>query len=268
MTTRILRLSSGLAGLFLLMLLDSADLQAQTGGKAVVILQNGARIRGNLSFPSCGDEMPALTLKHGERIPLSWDRIYALRVRPGVLRSIDSAAKPKRPVTDIPERGFYHDILWSFFFNNDDFSTGLHVVNGYRINRWVSAGAGLGIDYYGSISTLPVYAQVKGHLPGKSTQPFLHGGIGYAPAWADKTYGDYEVYESRGGLFWQVGLGYTIPLRGPALHLSAGYRSQTAGLDYRYNWGTWLPDNSYAPVEVSEKRQLRRAYFSIGLSLF
>ena len=46
---------------------------------------------------------------------------------------------------------------------------GMSMINGWRFNRYLSAGLGIGLDYYFkngySFVSLPVFANVKGYLP-------------------------------------------------------------------------------------------------------
>lgn len=233
---------------------------AQLSGKATFRMQDGKRIVGAILAPDCLRDTLQLSGGGGDTLLIPLSAVHRAVLRPGK----KSFAPVQKHAMDIPEKGFFHELSVSPMFNKDDLSIGLHSVNGYRIAPYLAAGAGLGVDYYGSVTTLPLYAHIRSYFLNRNALPFLHADIGYAPAWASQDDWAYEIEQCKGGLFWQLGLGYLVPMRRTAMRIGLGYRSQHSQLDYLYQppW-TMLP-----PQEISEKRQLRRVFFSIGFTLF
>ncbi len=100
------------------------------------------------------------------------------------------------------------------------------LVNGIQYNAWFY-GLGLGVDYYGDKRSVPLFLDIKGDLKKGKKTPFVYADAGYNFSWlreGDKMNFWGTDYKTRGGLFYETGLGYKFILKNKmALGLSAGY---------------------------------------------
>lgn len=100
------------------------------------------------------------------------------------------------------------------------------IVNGIQQNAWFY-GLGLGIDYYGSKRSVPVFFDVKRDIIKGKRTPYVYADAGYNFSWLrdkDKTAFWGNDYKEKGGLFYETGLGYKFILKNKiAVGLSAGY---------------------------------------------
>lgn len=100
------------------------------------------------------------------------------------------------------------------------------LVNGIQYNAWFY-GLGIGIDYYGDKRTVPLFLDVKADLKKANKTPFVYADAGYNFSWlrdGDKMDFWGTDYKTRGGLFYETGLGYKFTLKNKmAFGLSAGY---------------------------------------------
>lgn len=110
-----------------------------------------------------------------------------------------------------------------------DFSTGrvnLHTVQGVMVEKYFSAGLGLGIDYYHEFYDkgelfVPIFLNMKGYLPvTEKLSPFISLDLGYG---AGATAG----VSGCGGFLWSPSLG----LRYQRFKFQVGYTSQNVSED-------------------------------------
>lgn len=107
---------------------------------------------------------------------------------------------------------------------------GVSMINGLRFNRYLSAGVGIGIDYYFkngfSFISLPVFANVKGYLPvSDKTSLFASLDCGYSASLKDESEGS-EYIKMKGFLITPA-IGVNINVAdGKAVNLSLCYNSQ------------------------------------------
>jgi len=99
----------------------------------------------------------------------------------------------------------------------------LGVFGGVKKHTWTAA-IGSGIDYYG-VRSIPLYLEVQKRLISKDQAPFIYAGAGHHFAWLPAEYkeGRGDV-EGKGGLYYQAGIGYQLPvMKKAALYFAAGY---------------------------------------------
>jgi hypothetical protein len=100
------------------------------------------------------------------------------------------------------------------------------LVNGIQRNAWFY-GLGLGIDYYGAKRSVPLFFDVKRDLIKGKRTPFIYADAGYNFSWLrekDKIVYWGTDYNAKGGLYYEMGLGYKFILKNKmAFGLSAGY---------------------------------------------
>jgi hypothetical protein len=101
----------------------------------------------------------------------------------------------------------------------------INIINGYRINPWLAAGAGFGVRFYpGDEILLPFFADLRVNFLNKKTSPYVSMGIGYAFSPSEVDYG---------GLLLTPTFGISVKLKKRnALNLGLSYEAQ--GLNYKY----------------------------------
>lgn len=93
--------------------------------------------------------------------------------------------------------GYYGGYYGNMYHNNEYLSGGLLLSAGYQFNPYLFAGAGTGMDFYGGIGSIPLYAQARINLSKKANTIFLDGKIGI-DLW---TFGE---------LFYGLSVGYSF----------------------------------------------------------
>ena len=231
---------------------------AQQGEQAKVILKNGVKISGGIVGTFDEDKIN-IVLSDSERLLIRYDHIKKIRFRKyGALQG-DISNKIQEPPS-LRLDSYFHEIRGSLLFGEENLGVGLNTINGYQFSKFLGAGLGIGINKYGNYLAVPIYAQIRGYLYDRKVSPFYFGDIGYGQAWNnDKNNDVFELDNVKGGLYWQVGLGYQINFYNNSLTLALGYINQDSRADYVY-YRPWDIDD----VEVSERRVLRRVKFSVG----
>lgn len=99
-------------------------------------------------------------------------------------------------------------------------------VNGIQQNAWFY-GLGVGIDYYGSKRSIPLFVDVKRDLRKGNKTPFVFADGGYNVSWlrdSEKSYIGGRNYKPTGGMYYEAGIGYKFILKNKlAFGFSAGY---------------------------------------------
>ncbi|MBK0402661.1 hypothetical protein I5M27_06670 [Adhaeribacter sp. BT258] len=139
-----------------------------------------------------------------------------------------------------------------FLKENTSFYTGLQTINGYRFNKHISAGIGVGVDQYfyenynengykTGETYLPVFTDMRVHFGKGKTQPFFSQAVGYMFCIRQLTeFRDSEYYNNIGGIMINPAFGVTTALsEKTALNFSLGYRFQEVTIKnipyYYYN---------------------------------
>jgi hypothetical protein len=99
----------------------------------------------------------------------------------------------------------------------------LHTINGIRYKTWL-AGVGTGLDYY-RVRSIPVFLNVQKAFSHSANSPFVYAAGGYNFPWLREKDKDWMTTgESKGGLYFDAGIGYQLPvLKNSALYFSGGY---------------------------------------------
>ena len=102
----------------------------------------------------------------------------------------------------------------------------IQLVNGFQQNAWFY-GLGVGIDYYGSKRSIPLFVDVKRNLKKGNKTPFVFADGGYNVSWlrdSEKSYIGGRNYKPTGGMYYEAGIGYKFILKNKlAFGFSAGY---------------------------------------------
>ena len=101
------------------------------------------------------------------------------------------------------------------------------MVNGYRFNRWVFTGIGVGADLFATETIVPVFGSLRGDLlKNKDFVPFYFADLGYGINLTSNENISYKV-----GLAMAAGIGFKINLiNDKGFLVSFGYRFQEASL--------------------------------------
>ncbi|HYK57418.1 MAG TPA: hypothetical protein VEV15_13200 [Flavisolibacter sp.] len=108
-----------------------------------------------------------------------------------------------------------------FLKGSSDQTYQLQTINGVKYKTWF-AGIGVGLEEY-YLKTIPVFIDVRKNLFEHKASPFLYAdlGISFPSEKEDKGAWQMSVYNK--GLYYDVGLGYNIPIKGSlAFNFSAG----------------------------------------------
>ena len=102
----------------------------------------------------------------------------------------------------------------------------LQLVSGIQRNAWFY-GLGLGIDYYASKRSIPVFIDIRRDFKKGKRSPFVYADGGYNFSWLRNKEkinfwgGDYK---QQGGMYYEAGLGYKIVLKNNmSIGFSGGY---------------------------------------------
>jgi hypothetical protein len=108
----------------------------------------------------------------------------------------------------------------------------LQAVHGVQYKTW-SAGVGAGLDYYHTRS-IPVFLQVRKAFLDKPQTPFLYINGGYHFPWLneeDKNQYGWGNVTSKGGLYYDAGIGYQLPvMKSSVLFFTAGFSQKEFSL--------------------------------------
>ena len=100
----------------------------------------------------------------------------------------------------------------------------LQTIQGVRYKTW-AAGIGAGIDYYYERS-VPLFLQLRKNIFAKPHTPFVYADGGGHYPWLKDGIGKrgWMVQETEGGLYYEAGIGYEVPIfKSSRFLFSAGY---------------------------------------------
>ncbi len=238
---------------------------AQHMRQVTVELKNGDTLRGKMAVTAREDY---LTLQRDrypmEHIPYRKIRrlTFGKYLEPG-----DQKQFQKRDLrTYIPrEKKFFHIGELSLLVGDQSYepntAVGFQMVNGYRFSPHLGVGLGIGLDHYGPVTTLPLFAHVRGTVLKRKVSPYYFASAGASPAWGRSDDDLISDLETRGGWMFHTGLGYQFDMHQCALLFHVGFKAQQTSATYTDN-GWW---DGGATVE--EDRTIHRMTFGVGLIL-
>ncbi|NJN26382.1 MAG: hypothetical protein HC819_10595 [Cyclobacteriaceae bacterium] len=251
------------------MLLLVVASHAQTDRQANIHLVNGKKVLGAV-VTSYDDQTLTISVDGDTEFVLRYDLIKKIRFR-GNDKISDAWATKIAPPASLRLHTYYHELRSGTLFGEENIDVSLHTLNGYQFNQYLGTALGVGLNKYGNYLTMPVYGQVKGFLLDRKVSPFYFGDIGYGFAWRNRADDEmFEIANVKGGLYWQIGLGYQLNFAKSALTFSFGYSSQASEARYHYQGYSpysrlSFPGNTIGNgVEIIEKRDLRRFSVSVG----
>ncbi len=242
----------------LLVISSVVNSYAQIDRKALIVLNNGNKIKGAV-IESYDDKMLKATVDGYNEFIIRYDLIKKISFKGNGKVEKDFEDKiGTHPSLKI--ESFYHEFRGGLLFGEENTSGCVQTLNGYQFNRYLGTGLGIGLNKYGNYLAMPIYAQIKGYLYDKKVSPFYFGDIGYGLAWKAKNTDDiFDIVKVNGGLYWQLGIGYQINFYNSAMTFSFGYVNQDSKAEYIY-YRPWGIDD----VKVTEDRMLRRILVSVG----
>ncbi|MBE7170580.1 MAG: hypothetical protein INR73_08315 [Williamsia sp.] len=123
-----------------------------------------------------------------------------------------------------PQKFVFHSINAVGLMNGSRGSSfSLQSIEGFSYRQFF-AGVGAGIDFY-KFRTVPLFVDLR-YKPGhKKRNFFLYGDLGYSVPWLtdkEKT-GLISAVNAKAAIYYDAGLGYSIPVQKDAFLLSIGY---------------------------------------------
>lgn len=200
---------------------------------AVVILESGTKLEGEIINWRI-DESITLAMAWGDTLTFMQGRIKSI--------SQKSALKAKRADYNFNETGIYYNIRTHLITGNEGnrangvFGMGVSVSSGYRFNRFIGLGMGVGFDQYiwdSGEQLVPVFAEVTGFLNESNTSIYYNLQLGYAFASEDQ---DYGLTDAKGGWMIYPNAGIRWGAQDVKFMFGAGYKFQDAQFTYSSPW--------------------------------
>lgn len=197
--------------LLCMLLASSLFAQKKHPNEDVVYLQNGSVLRGEIL-----DSIPAGNIRvrilGGSVLVYPMAEVARIASEPSnnFVRILAEKHVPK-------SRGFYHLPQAALLFGENqwgDLNIGftLQHTSGYRFNRFLGVGLGLGLEQYvngnsaAPVWSIPLYAEVRGHLLDRSFSPFYSVALGYG-----QPIGSGNAGSSSGGIYFNPAIGLRFP---------------------------------------------------------
>ncbi len=211
----------------------------------VLYLKDGSIIRGRLiSYEATGKVRIEII---GENV-LVFDTEDIAR-RAFEAKPTENRSRMERLPVKYKYRGYYNLTQLGMLLHNPNNSQynpqespqsfNLQMINGYRFNRFVQTGLGLGLNFFQRGYTLPIFAELRGDILKSEITPHYYFSGGYSiPLYnGDDLYWEEANPEIVGGLLADAGVGVKINTPGQVSWvLTAGYRIQQSEHRYTDPW--------------------------------
>jgi hypothetical protein len=222
--------------------------------KSVVKLKNGVVLRGEIVEFNQGDYL-VIRVIEGQDMRISYDYIKSFKVKDGKFREYT-----------VPEKGYFNYTYGGLLFlkgNSWDWleaNLTFHTVNGYRLNKKYYGGMGIGLDRYGTLTALPVYASLRTDFSDAKVSPTLNANFGYGFMWESTVFDDWENYNDvKGGFYYEIGAGIRVNYKKTALIFNYAYKHQDSELTIVNEWW-WRAEDI-----VVEHHKFRNMVLTVGL---
>jgi hypothetical protein len=224
--------------------------------KSVVRLKNGVLMKGEIVEFVQGEYM-IMHVMDGYDMRIPAENIQSFKIKKGKLASYNA-----------PENGYFNYTSAGFLFlrtnsfSSVDVNMSVHTLNGYRLFELYSTGLGIGLDRYGTLSSLPVYLSIRRDLKASRVTPVFNANVGYGWMWESDSFNEWEDYETvKGGIYWELGAGLRINYKKTALLFNYAYKRQNSQLTSVNNNWWW---RSVESLSV-EKHKFRNMVLTVGL---
>jgi hypothetical protein len=249
-----------LIALFWLVLFQSLNAQlTDTSIVDVVWLRDGSKLRGTILKWDLPRGMEFKLLTGAEILIPKADIKRVEQDVPFMKTPVATRYERKPPVKTeyaFKEKGWYNN---SSGFINFSYSggAGVHHAIGYRFDRMLGIGLGMGVELHDFNSTrkfIPIYAEARGFFFPKKVTPYYALKMGYGIGL--KGYAEWEVseqIEARGGFHFSPELGMRFGGGDVSYYAGVEYKIQNAVFKYRDffgNGGINTDKISYRRVEL------------------
>ncbi|MDW3650913.1 MAG: hypothetical protein R8P61_27800 [Bacteroidia bacterium] len=203
---------------------------AQTTGKMedVIELKDGHVIYGWILEQEAGKHVK-IELVGGSVLIIEQEKIESISRDPSRFLRVKRTYNYRQKPILYRERGAYMYLSSHFSFRDgsdrDRLDVGIHIRTGYRIDRLLGLGIGVGVDNYEGGTYMPIYLDLSGDLMRSRVTPHYHVSGGYAfavnPNWPNS--------QIEGGLMAFAAIGYKIHTQGNLeWTVMGGYKFQQA----------------------------------------
>ncbi len=239
-----------LSTLFLLLFITITAFSQVSQTQSTIYLKDGSFLKGTiLEIMEHGDLK--LQLFNGSELIL--DKTLISHVKK------DSRKRTILPSGfNLASKGMYFGLNFNFLPANGAhmewnpksrrYGGGTHLSVGYRFNRFIGLGAGIGFDGYGDYF-VPVFLEVKGSVLKKKISPTYAFQFGYGiPAGGEPDlYGQESVtVEREGGTMIYPSIGVRFETRrNLAFVMDLGVKIQHLTKSRQYAWDWWIDPNIY-----------------------
>ena len=219
--------------------------QAQAPCRDVVYLKSGDVFQGKITAYRPGDTLFMETW-NGIAIQLADKRVKKI-----VQRCQGNGPRPprrERPY-DFKERGLYNATRAGVLFAATDWDVALQHSIGYRFNRLLGLGVGIGMENMTyedipTVPTYPVFLELRGYFRAKNLSPFYSVGGGWAFKGSETREptgrGWWATQDTwQGGWMFQAQLGYRM---GKHFFAYGGLRFQRKNRNWEQGTGTFGTD--------------------------
>ena len=208
-----------------------ADVESDRSTIDVVMLKDGSKLRGTILAWDLDKGMD-FKLLTGASIFINKDDINRVEQE----SEYDQHDWRRDRPYHFREKGWYQNS--SGFLNMSFFGgAGIHHVMGYRFNRMLGVGLGMGIesnDLQRSRNIVPVYAEVRGFFLPKKITPYYAVKLGYGFALANQFIG---TAEAKGGLHFSPEIGIRFGGGDVSYYLGVEWKLQNATFTDNDWWG-------------------------------
>ncbi|MEL6254777.1 MAG: hypothetical protein AAFR87_22385 [Bacteroidota bacterium] len=245
----------------LLLFLSCFFASAQSGKmEDVVQLKDGHMIYGWILEQEPGKHVK-LELVGGSILYIEQEKIESISRDPSRFLRVKRIYNYRQKPILYRERGAYMYLSSHFAFRDgrdtDRLDVGIHIRSGFRIDRLLALGVGVGVDNYEGGTYMPMYLDVSGDLMRTRVTPHFHIAGGYAfgvsPNWPNS--------QIEGGIYAFAAVGYKIHTQGNLeWTVMGGYKYQQANERPNNFTGVAPGETSFSDVEY----QGLTLQFSVG----
>jgi len=226
---------------FLFALVANAFSQQYADYQDVVYLKNGGIVRGIII-----EQVPQSSLKiettGGNVFVYTYDEIEKIAKEPKVLQ--DNERQSQNSVSSTGLKKGYRGIVE--LGTLIPFGMGVHVINGYQFNPYVSLGAGVGLDvYFDDGLTLPLFADLRINFLDKRVSPYIAFDIGYTFRLTGLDYGNGLLFLPISGARFKLSDKYALNVG-----LGLGVQGNKSQIYYDYYDLNYYPRSSYTSYDM------------------
>lgn len=236
--------------------LVSQEKAAIAENEAVVFLQDGSKIKGKVLDWQL-NEFITLEMPWGKNITIHQEQIKNI-IQEGTDINYSSPY-------NFNERGIYYGAKAQVIAGNEGerangvFGFGFSASVGYRFNRLLGIGGGVGYDKYiwdSGEELFPIFAEIQGFVTPTNTSLFYNLQVGYSIA---QTNNQYLLTHAKGGMMVYPSVGIRFGREATKMTLDVGYKFQNASFTYRDIWT--------ATTSSEQDVLFKRLCFRIGVTL-